>query len=197
MKKLSAIFLSLLLTVSFSGMSFLAAEELPVSAEEAQEEVVLSEEAEDAEEELEAPGDTEEAEADELESSPETKPLEELTAEELSVRIKNMLAFGQDLLVYLPEIKAVFDEEGKVVQAEYSLNGVWTNIEDLDRETLKKLHGRVASERVRVINERTMRQLRQERIRTMNERRMRDMRNQRNRTSTDRQLRQLRQLKAR
>ena len=173
MKKFFIMFLLLGLTFSVSGVS-LAGEE-PAAVLPAAEEVV----------------------EEEAEKTPEPKKIEEFTEEELAERIKNMLAIGPSLLSSLPEFRVETSEEGEVLEAEYNLDGIWTSVDKLDKELLIRLHARVSSERMRVVNERTLRQLRQERIRTMNERRMRQLRDLNRKNATDRQMRQLKQLKVR
>lgn len=122
----------------------------------------------------------------------EPAPPKELTKEEMIERIKNMLGLGQELLGFLPELKVSYDEEGNITEVLYNKEGVWIDLDQLDEESLRKLHTRVSSERARIINERTMRQLRREQQRMRQERQMRKLREEQRRTRQERQLRQLR-----
>ena len=116
---------------------------------------------------------------------------EKLAKEELIDRIEDMLGLGQELLSFLPELKVSYDEEGSVAEALYNREGAWIALDELDEESLRKLYTRVSSERTRIINERTMRQLRREQQRVRQERQMRQLRQEQRRMRQERQLRNL------
>lgn len=86
-------------------------------------------------------------------------PLGEMKEEEIIERIKHMLEISPEALDFIPDLKVVMDKEGYVVSIKYKVSGIFEDINDLDKETLIKIHNRVNNERVRIQTERIQRQL--------------------------------------
>ena len=153
MKKLLVLVLLVaLMTVSFVGCA--AKEEAAPVVEEPAEEVVVeevllaSEEKKDEEEKV--------------------SPWENMTEEDIIERIIPMLETMPEVLSYIPEFKATRDEDGKITELTYVIDGIPTLIEEINKETLVTIHNRVSMERTRIQTERIQRQLSSTRAATQN-----------------------------
>jgi len=100
-----------------------------------------------------------EAKPPESKQAPQRSPLEELSEEELRVRINDMLEAYPEAAEYIPGLKITYSEEGTVENIEFEINGALQALSDMDKEALVQLHHRVARERTRMQTERIQRQL--------------------------------------
>lgn len=96
----------------------------------------------------------------EIQKKQDTKhPVAEFTKEEVVERIKYMVEITPEVKDFIPELKIERDKDDRVVNVKYSIDGVPTDLNDIDKETLMKIHGRIASERTRMQTERIQKQL--------------------------------------
>lgn len=93
------------------------------------------------------------------EAEPRKSALAELSEEELRERIRRLLEISPEIADFIPELKLSRDEEGNIIKVEYEKRGTLKNIEELDKETLIRIHNRVNNERVRIQTERIQQQL--------------------------------------
>lgn len=77
-----------------------------------------------------------------------------MTKEELLVHIKERLRVTEEIADFIPGLKKEKDPAGALY---YTYNGI--RIDDLDRDTLDKLFGRIQTESVRINTERINKQL--------------------------------------
>ncbi len=87
----------------------------------------------------------------------QSAPKRELTKQEMVGRIEDNLTNLEEISGFIPGLKKETDATGKNVS--YAYNG--KKIEDLDKEELTRLYGRISSEAVRVRTDRINRQLAQ------------------------------------
>jgi len=85
--------------------------------------------------------------------------VKEMTDEDIYESIKTILEAEEEILDYVPQLKATFNEDGAIVKIEYSIDGVFRDIKELDKNTLMRINSRVGSERIRIINQRREDQL--------------------------------------
>ena len=93
------------------------------------------------------------------EEKPKKSPLEELSKEEITERIRHMLEVTPEAVGFIQRLKVASDENGNVKSIEYETGGVYKNIDTLDKKTLIKIHNRINNERTRIQTERIQRQL--------------------------------------
>lgn len=97
------------------------------------------------------------------EKPPEGSPFESLSQEEIAQRIKYMLEAVPESAQFIPELKITHDDEGSILDVAYNVDGIFENIEKLDKDVLIRIHNRINNERVRIQNERIQRQLQAQR----------------------------------
>ena len=84
---------------------------------------------------------------------------EDMTNDEIIDRIKYSLEAMPEIMNFIPDLSITKKEDGEVESIQYKQDGVSKDLKDLDKDTLRKLYGRVNSERVRIQTERIQRQL--------------------------------------
>ena len=85
--------------------------------------------------------------------------LADLTKEEIIKRIRFMLEINPEVANFIPELKSTRDDKNNIAIVEYKVDGVFQDIIVLDKETLIRIHNRIASERARIQAERIQKQL--------------------------------------
>ena len=78
---------------------------------------------------------------------------------EIIERIKYMLEITPEAAYAIPELELGVDREGNVTGIKYSVDGMFKDIDLLDKDTLGQIHSRVANERTRIQSERIQSQL--------------------------------------
>ncbi len=85
----------------------------------------------------------------------------DFTKEELVTRLAGLLTYNMEVLSYIPELKSQEDEKGDIFFTYVTEHGVTKKLNELDKDILVKLLGRVNGEVNRLNTERIMRQLEQ------------------------------------
>ncbi len=86
-------------------------------------------------------------------------PPGEWTIEELHEGITEILQTHEEILEYITDLKAAFDEDGEIMSIAYKIEDLYKDIKELDKDTLLKIYHRIANERIRIMTEKRARQL--------------------------------------
>jgi len=90
---------------------------------------------------------------------PGMSPLTWVSKEEIKGRIINILDIDPEVLDYIPELRAKFDDEFNLIELEYNLDGMYVDIGVLEKKELINIHNRINNERLRLQTERIQRQV--------------------------------------
>lgn len=93
------------------------------------------------------------------EKVPLKSPFDSLARAEIIERIEYMLEITPEAAYAIPELELGVDKEGNVTKIKYNVDGMFKDIKLLDKDTLGRIHSRVANERTRIQSERIQSQL--------------------------------------
>ena len=95
----------------------------------------------------------------ELPSEPGQSPWEDVTEEHIRERIKKMLEITPGITSLIQELKVTMDKDKKIDKIEYNTDGIFKDIEKLDKVALITIHNRVNNERAVLQSQRIHKQL--------------------------------------
>jgi len=86
-------------------------------------------------------------------------PLLEFPKEDIIERITELIRYTPGVVDRIPTLTATIDKNGNVTEVKYSIDGVYRDLEDIDKKILVKIHIRITNERIHIQNIRIMKQL--------------------------------------
>ncbi|MCQ9207464.1 MAG: hypothetical protein NG740_06275, partial [Omnitrophica bacterium] len=93
------------------------------------------------------------------EKVPVKSPFDSMTHSRIVERIEYMLETTPEAANSIPELELSLGEDGNVAKIKYNVDGIFKDIKLLDKDTLGRIHARVANERTKIQSERIQNQL--------------------------------------